>query len=194
MESQMEVALFMSLAIAGGALVQYPVGWLSDRVDRRRILLALAIGGLLTSAAVAASPLQPWFLPAVGLFGASVMPLYAMSLATAADVCEGGEFVTIGTSVLLLNALGAVSAPLLLGPLMTGLSATSLFWGFAVICGCFSVYLAAQLRSPRAIALDQQTPFEVAATETAPVVLELDPRGHLDAQEERQADSAAPQT
>ncbi len=176
METQMDVTVFMSLAIAGGALAQYPVGWLSDRVDRRWVLLMLALCGALASLAVALSTAQPWFLAAVCLFGATVMPLYAMSLATAADVSEGREFVAIGTSVLLLNALGAVAAPLLLGPLMTQFNATALFWSFSAICALFVVYLAVQLRTPRTIALEAQVPFEVAVTETAPVAFEMDPR------------------
>ncbi|GAB5451305.1 MAG: MFS transporter [Halioglobus sp.] len=183
MDSQMGVTVFMSLAIAGGALVQYPIGWLSDRVDRRRILLALTLGTLLASVAVATGALRPWFLPAVGLFGAFAMPLYAMSLATAADVCEGHEFVAIGSTVLLLNALGAVSAPILLGPLMSYFNATALFWGFAATCVVFSVYFVVQMRAPRAVTLAQQTPFEVAATEAAPVGFELDPRTYQPAHE-----------
>jgi MFS family permease len=179
-ETQLDITLFMSIAIAGGAVVQYPVGWLSDRVDRRRVLLLLTLGMLLSSAAVALSTGRPWFLVSIGLFGACAMPLYAISLATAADVSEGDEFVTIGTSVLLLNALGAAFAPLLLGQLMTHLAATALFWSFAVLCTLFAVYLWLQLRTPRAVPVTGQTPFELAANDTAPAAFEMDPRTRSD--------------
>lgn len=175
-QSQMDITLFMSIAIGGGALVQYPIGWLSDRIDRRRVLVMLAAGALLASVAVALLAGQAGFLFAVFLFGACSMPLYAMSLATAADVCDGAEFVTIGTSLLLLNALGAAVAPLLLGQLMTQLHITALFWSFAVISALFGCYLMLQLRSPRAVSITAQTPFEVAATDAAPVAFEMDPR------------------
>jgi MFS family permease len=167
----------MSAAIAGGALLQYPIGWLSDRVDRRKILFLLCFGASVSSAAVALSSLQPWYLLTVFLFGAMVMPLYAMALATAADVSSSDEFVTIGTTVLLLHALGSVSAPLALGPLMGSLGATALFWSFATLCMIFSCYLLLQLREARAVSVAQQTPFEVAASEAAPIGFELDPRG-----------------
>jgi hypothetical protein len=104
------------------------------------------------------------------------MPMYAISLATAADVSDGSEFVTIGTSVLMLNALGAAFAPLLLGPLMSQLQATALFWAFAFICALFSAYLLLQLRTHRAVAVFDQTPFKGAAAESAPVAFEMDPR------------------
>ncbi len=175
-DTQLGVTLFMSAAIAGGAVMQYPIGWLSDRIDRRRVLCLLALGGLLMSAAVASSVGQSWFLVPVALFGACVMPLYAISLATAADVSDPGEFVAIGTTALLINALGAVVAPFLLGPLMSYFAASALFWAFGLVCGFFALYLARQLRSPRDVSVQQQVPFEAAGTDAAPVVFELDPR------------------
>ncbi len=179
-ESQFDITLFMSIAIAGGALVQYPIGWLSDRVDRRRVLVLLAVATLLSSVGVALSAGTPWFLPVVGLFGACAMPLYAIALATAADVAESHEFVTLGTSVLMLNALGAAVAPLFLGPLMTQLGATALFWAFAAICALFGMYLLLQLRAPRDVPVAAQTPFGVAANDAAPVAFEMDPRTQVD--------------
>ncbi|MBT8423010.1 MAG: MFS transporter [Gammaproteobacteria bacterium] len=175
-EDQFDITLFMSIAIAGGALVQYPIGWLSDRVDRRRVLILLAVGCLLSSVAVALSTEQAWFLVTVALFGATAMPLYAISLATAADVAESSEFVTLGTSVLMLNALGAAIAPLFLGQLMSHLAATALFWSFAVLSALFGIYLLTQLRSPRAVSVTEQTPFLVAGNDAAPAAFEMDPR------------------
>lgn len=174
---QSDISWFISAAILGGALLQYPIGMLSDRIDRRRILLLLCLGGVCTSCAVALSTQQSWHLLAVFLFGATVMPIYAISLATAADVAQGNEFVEIGTSVLLLNALGAVSAPLLLGKVMSELGSPALFWSFAALCALFAVYVAIQLRSARDVAVEQQVPFSAAASEVAPASFDLDPRG-----------------
>lgn len=146
-------------------------------------MLLLALGTAASSVAVALVAGQAWFLVAIFLFGASVMPLYAMSLATAADVCEASEFVTIGTSVLLLNALGAAFAPILLGQLMAQFQATALFWAFAGIALVLSGYIAMQLRVPRAVAVSEQTPFEVAAADAAPAAFEMDPRTQEDSAE-----------
>ena len=105
------------------------------------------------------------------------MPLYAISLATAADVSSSEEFVAIGTSVLLLHAIGAVLAPLALGPIMTQFGATALFWASAVLCILFSCLLYGLTRKPRAISVEEQVPFNAAAAEVAPMSFELDPRG-----------------
>ena len=182
-ESQVEITWFMSAAIAGGALFQYPIGLISDRVDRRRVLVLLCIGGAVTATGVAMSTGQPWFLAAVFLFGATVMSIYAISLAAAADVSSSSEFVQIGTSVLLLNALAAMLAPLPLGQLMTVAGPTALFWSFSVLCMGFAIFIALLSRTPRAVPVADQTPFSAAAADSAPVGFELDPRGEAIAEE-----------
>ncbi|TGD70989.1 MFS transporter [Mangrovimicrobium sediminis] len=176
-QGQMAVTAFMTAAIVGGALCQYPIGWLSDRRDRRQILVLLTLCSALSSAAVALGDGQVWFLLAVLLFGAFSMPIYAVSLATAADVSSSDEFVEIGTSVLLLNGLGAIFAPILLGQLMTVWGGSALFWSFTVLCLAFSVLFAVLLRQPRAIEASDQTHFKAVASEVAPASFELDPRG-----------------
>ena len=178
--NQVDITWFMTMGIAGGALLQYPIGWLSDKIDRRHVLILLCAGGALSSAGVALSVFQTWHLITVFLFGAMVMPLYAMALATVADVSSKEEFVTIGTTVLLTNALGAVLAPIALGQLMSALGATSLFWSFAVMCVAIGGYIALQLRDPRTVSIEAQTPFGVAAPDAAPNSFDLDPRAAED--------------
>ncbi|MCB1687466.1 MAG: MFS transporter [Halioglobus sp.] len=176
-ESQSDISWFVSAAIIGGGLLQYPIGLLSDRMDRRKVLLLLCLGGTLSSIAVAASVGQSWHLASVFLFGAMVMPIYAMSLATAADVADVSEFVQIGTTVLMLNALGALLAPLALGQLMNVLGAPALFWSFSAMCLLFMAFMALQLRETRKVTVAEQVPFSAAASEVAPASFDLDPRG-----------------
>tara|TARA_R110002110_G_scaffold205066_7_gene417272 strand:- start:428432 stop:429718 length:1287 start_codon:yes stop_codon:yes gene_type:complete len=176
-DSQLDITYFMTAAIAGGALMQYPIGWISDRVDRRYVMAALCVGGMLSSVAVATSTQQSWHLYTLFLFGGMVMPIYAIALATAADVSTPDEFVEIGTTVLMLNALGAATAPLLLGQLMTLLDATALFWSFSLLCGFFALYVTIQTRDTRAVTVEEQVPFSAAAAEMAPASFDLDPRG-----------------
>lgn len=175
-DSSNYVTWFMSTAIVGGAVLQYPLGWLSDRMDRRFILVFLCLGAAASSVAVAMGTGQPWFLAAVFLFGAMAMPIYAISLATAADVSSSEEFVAIGTSVLLLHSIGAVLAPLGMGQVMGVFGPSSMFWTFALLFLLFSAILYALLRIPRTVTVEEQTPFKAAATEVAPANFELDPR------------------
>ncbi|EAW30228.1 major facilitator family transporter [marine gamma proteobacterium HTCC2143] len=176
-QSTVDITWFMTTAIAGGALLQYPIGWLSDRVDRRFVIIGLCAGGAMSASAVALSTAAWWHLIAVFLFGASVMPIYAISLATAADVCGDCDFVEVGSSILMLNALGSFVAPLIVGPLMSNLSATMLFWSAAALCTVFGLYLAVQLKDSRAVSVEDQATFSAAVPDVAPASFDLDPRG-----------------
>lgn len=175
--SQADVTWFMSAAIAGGALLQYPIGWLSDRIDRRYVLMVLCFAGAASAFGVALTAQHPVFLVVVFLFGATLMPIYALSLATAADVSSSEEFVEIGTSVLLLNALAAAVAPLPLGQVMTRFGPPSLFIAFGIICLLFGALFLVLTRAPRVVSVKEQTPFTAAASDVAPLSFELDPRG-----------------
>ncbi len=181
-----EVTLFITTAIIGGALLQYPIGWVSDRVDRKSVMAGLCVLGAVASVAVAYSTGQSWHLAAVFSFGAMSMPLYAIALAVAADHSSSDEFVTVGTSVLLLNALAAALAPLGLGQLMDRYGASALFSAFAVMLLLGAVYIAVQRRSAPSLAVEAQVPFSAAGPDVAPAAFDLDPRGPESAEGELQ--------
>lgn len=171
-----EVTLFVTTAIVGGALLQYPIGWVSDRFDRKRVMVGLCVLGAAACMAVAYSTGHPWHLAAVFAFGAMTMPLYAIALAVAADHSSSNEFVTVGTSVLLLNALAAALAPLGLGQLMDQFGAPALFLAFAVMLLLGGLYIAVQRRAAPIVAVTEQTRFSAAGPDVAPAAFDLDPR------------------
>ncbi len=171
-----DVTHFITAGIVGGAALQYPIGWLSDRFPRYRVLALLALLGALASAAVALSVGLPWHLWSIFAFGAMTMPLYAVSLAIAADHSKPGEFVQIGTSVLLLNAVAAALAPFLMGYLMDLYDAPALFWTCAGLLLVASVLIAIPRRATPPPEVEEQVPFSAAATEMAPTGFDMDPR------------------
>lgn len=180
LNSVSETTLFMTAAILGGALCQYPFGWLSDRIGRKNVLLLLALLAAVSSAAVALAPISELVLLAIFFFGATTMPIYAMALASAADASLRHEFVEIGSTVLLLNAAGAVLAPLALGQLMQVGAPSWLFFGCAGLAAltAIAVLLARGHRAP----VDDVVPFSAAASEMAPTSFDLDPRAPEDAE------------
>lgn len=180
LDSLSETTLFMSMAILGGALLQYPFGWLSDRLGRQNIMLLLVSLAAISSASVALATTTESLLLAIFFFGATTMPIYSMSLATAADRSLRHEFVEVGTSVLMLNALGAVFAPLALGQLMEIGDPSWLFWGCCGLSLLAAVIVLSQRgRKPP---VDDVVPFSVAAPDMAPTSFDMDPRAPEDAE------------
>jgi MFS family permease len=108
-----DVVTFVSVSIIGGAVIQYPLGYLSDRWDRRRILLTTSIGSMLTALVLATwagdSPLFNFV--AVFIFGSFAMPMYSLSAAHANDRADKSEFVLVNAALMLFYSIGAMVGP-----------------------------------------------------------------------------------
>jgi MFS family permease len=126
-----DIALFASLPILAGAASQIPVGFASDRFDRRKVLLGIAV------LAVAADALFLFYgvagawaaLSLSGLFGATVYAMYPVIVAHANDHADTGSAIQVSGGLLLVFGLGSIIGPSLAGFAMSGFSAQ---WLFAV--------------------------------------------------------------
>jgi MFS family permease len=106
-------ARFIAVVIFGGLVLQFPIGRLSDAVDRRWIILWLGGLGFLGANLWLVHPLTgPWLYVAGFLCGAAAMPMYSVSIAHANDNANG-QFLQIASGMLMANAIGAVVGPLL---------------------------------------------------------------------------------
>jgi MFS family permease len=103
-------AQFMTAAVVAGALVQWPVGRLSDRVDRRRVLLVLLVGAVGTSLALWLVPASGALLLALGaLFGALALPGYSLAAAHGYDKTPASDMVATAATILLASGLGSIA-------------------------------------------------------------------------------------
>ncbi len=115
-----QVGLFMAAVSAGAIISQFPVGILSDYLDRRTIIVALSAVGIVSSAALFAGPaFEPNVLIGVAvLVGASTMPMYSLCLAQAHDLFAPEEMVKAAGAFVTLYAAGSVFGPTVAGALM----------------------------------------------------------------------------
>ena len=159
------VAWFMSAATLAGALSQWPIGRLSDRIDRRLVLLALLIGASLTGIALWLSEASGMTLIAFGLvFGALTLPCYSLAAAHAYDKTPASETVPTAATVLLANALGAVVGPLLASAVMGALEPRALFLFIAATQGVLAVYVFYRTKVQASLTVDEKTDFEMSAS------------------------------
>ena len=137
-----EIGTYMSVAIAGGVVLQWPLGRFSDRIDRR---LALS----LISAFAALAALASLLLPSAGgtvamvvifAFGGMSFTLYPIAVAHLVDYVDRDELLSASSTVLLVNGVGSATGPLLAGALMTLLSPKLLFVWFAVLDAMLAAY------------------------------------------------------
>ena len=113
------VAAFMACGTLGGFLMAWPVGWLSDRLDRRLVIIGAAITATATLfAMMALVPEEPsrWILYlCVAIFGGTIVPTYSVVMAHVNDAVGEGEFVAASGGLLIMQGVGAAVGPLLAG-------------------------------------------------------------------------------
>ena len=108
-----QIGSFLAAFVLGGALAQFPVGWLADKFDRRWVMIALS-GAAIASSAVTVG-LQGFgpaaVLACAFLFGLTTFPIYSVAAAHAHDFAESDERVELSAALMFWFAVGAIAAP-----------------------------------------------------------------------------------
>lgn len=138
------IAVTMSGVQAGSVVLQWPIGWLSDRCDRRLVILGVAatsaVSALLIAAAGAAS--QPVLFALFTLWGSASLSLYAVCVAHANDMAPPGEAVPLASALLLAWAVGAALGPMLATLAMEGFGDRALFVYVGIVAGGLALFAA----------------------------------------------------
>jgi MFS family permease len=118
--STLEVSLFMAAAILAACITQLPVGRISDRVDRRKVVLAACVVAALgaTGAWWVADITRAGFFALVAVYGGMSLTLYSLSLAHVNDQVPAHEMVGASSTLILLNGAGAFIGPIVVAALM----------------------------------------------------------------------------
>ena len=128
-----EISLFVSAIYIAALVLQYPIGWLSDKMDRRILIIAIAgLGGV----GAMLSFLLPGYLPLIVLSGAIVggtsNPLYALLIAYANDYLEKDDMASASGGLLFINGLAAIGGPLIIGLMMDTIG-NNAYWLFLAV-------------------------------------------------------------
>lgn len=171
-------ARFVAAVIVGGLVFQYPTGRLSDRFDRRWLLLFLGVVGIAGALiGLLKMPETGWLYLAGFLCGGAAAPMYSISIAHANDDADG-RFLQIASGMLTANAVGAIFGPVVYG----ALSFTTIDDGFMIILiGTFTlsgIWTLARMKA-HTVQRDHFEPFQLMPKTTLEVVA-MDPRGDSD--------------
>ncbi|TAL90604.1 MAG: MFS transporter [Rhodanobacter sp.] len=151
-----EVGTYMSVAIVGGALLQWPLGRLSDRHDRRIALaLVCAAAGALAIVAPFLAGLRMASLTIIFLYGGTAFAVYPIVVAHLVDHLPPEDLMAASSSVLLLYGVGSALGPLIAGALMSATGPWSLFGWFALVHGAIAVYAGYRYQTFRRTGADE---------------------------------------
>lgn len=178
-----EVASFMSATILAGLLAQWPMGKLSDRIPRSRLLrVNSALLGLLVLT-IALVPLSGWLLLlATFCFGILAFTLYPLATALANQNIEQTERVALSATILLTFGIGATLGPLLASFVMQLLGNSMLYLYMAVCCFILFIRLTqvnySQKMAKKLLAQQHSSDYQLASGDlvSSPLAAALDPR------------------
>lgn len=148
------IAVFMASGTLGGFLMAWPLGWLSDRVDRRLVIIGAAVTAAATMGIMLAfvpDEATRWVLYlCAAAFGGTVIPTYSVVMAHVNDAVGAGEFVAASGGLLIVQGVGAVA-----GPLLAGFAMSAFEQGFAytliaaqILMAVFGVYRLKRRAAP----------------------------------------------
>ena len=174
------VSMFMSVVIFAGAIMQWPMGWLSDKIGRRQVLISVSIGGVISGLFLwKLAPQSLGFMMAGGaLYGMFAMQIFGMAAAHANDYAQPDEFVSISGGLLLIYGVGSVIGPSIAPIVMSRAGPSSMFAYTAVVQGLLAAYGLYRLTQRDAPA-DSADYVPVARPRAALLILRSDPRNLL---------------
>ncbi|MEZ5918317.1 MAG: MFS transporter [Parvularculaceae bacterium] len=169
------IASFMSSVIIGAAVLQWPLGWISDRIDRRLVMIGPAICGVSAAIALARyGGVSPHLLLLLGAtFGAFIIPMFGLTAAHANDHAEPGTAVETNGGLLLLNGCGSVIGATLGAIVMAKFGPAALFEYIAAVYSIFIVFCIIRVLITKPVPEAEKSPFSPVPKNAAPTVFEI---------------------
>ncbi|HNP34875.1 MAG TPA: MFS transporter [Woeseiaceae bacterium] len=172
-------AWYMTSGVIGGAICQWPLGLLSDRLDRRRVLAVTALAAGVVGAAIAlAGARMPEFSLMLlgGLWGGMAFPLYSVAVALTNDHARQDEYVQVSSGLLLLYGIGAVTGPLLAALVMGAWGPRALYVFSGVVHLSLFSYVGVRALQRLPVPAEQRSDFGDALTsaQTASAIYDPD--------------------
>jgi len=108
-----QIALFLASFVLGGAVAQFPVGWLADKFDRRWVMIWLSVAAVATSMGTAffGTGSTTLVFAAAVLFGFTTFPIFSVATAHGIDFARADQIVEVSASFIFLYAIGAIASP-----------------------------------------------------------------------------------
>jgi len=173
-----EIAAFMSAVVLGGAVAQWPLGSISDRMDRRIVIVASAVIALIAALAIQLLSFDDKLIIVLisVVFGAGAFPLNTLSVAHANDFADPSQCVEVSSGLLLVYGIGATIGPLLAAVWQETSSYQTLFFFTAIVHAILIVYVIWRMSQREAAPAEDRAVFSDIAI-AAQTVMPFDPIG-----------------
>jgi MFS family permease len=161
--SVLAISILMGLTTMGGLIIQWPIGLLSDRHDRRTVLLWVLIAISTICLADYALSHSPWAMKSLlllaGFLGGGAATIYPLALAHAFDYVERNQVMAASSGMLLSWAIGATAGPLIASQAMAAGGGWALFLYIAAVSGALAAFARYRMGRRTALPPEAQAKF-----------------------------------
>ncbi|MBM7067519.1 MFS transporter [Actibacterium sp. 188UL27-1] len=180
-----QISIFIAAIYTGGLLLQYPIGWVSDRVDRR--LLILFVSAVSTVAAFGAMVLSSNFttlLIMAFVIGGMTNPLYALLIAYTNDYLEYEDMAAASGGLIFINGLGAIAGPIITGWIMGLIGPQGFFLFLTLLMSAMVLYAGYRMTQRAAPSVSDTGSYAPILASATPVALEVAQEVFIEAAQE----------
>ena len=169
-----QISGFVASFYIGALVIQYPLGWMSDRMDRRLLIMIVSvIGGAAAVVAVIAGGQFIVLLAAAFLVGGMSNPLYSLLIAYTNDFLEYDDMAAASGGMVFISGLGAISGPIITGWIMTVFGPPGFFVFIAALLTALALYAAYRMTQRSATPVEDTSTYAIIGPGSTPVAVEF---------------------
>lgn len=169
-----QISILISTIYLGSLIMQYPIGWLSDRIDRRKLIVIVALmGGAGASLILLIGHTYPLLIVACFIVGGSANPLYSLLVSYTNDYLEVDQMASASGGMLFVNGLGAMGGAIIVGYMMNWFGPPGFFLFIMVLLLAIAAYALYRMTQRQSISVDDQSPYIPLSSRSSPVIRQV---------------------
>ena len=168
-----DISLFVAAIYFGGMILQYPIGWVSDRMDRRVLIFIVCSIGTFFSFAANLSDNFIWLLIVAFIIGGVSNPLYSLYIAYTNDYLGHDDMASASGGLIFLTGIGAIFGPSIVGWLLDAYGAASYFWFIGTVMAIMGSYALYRMTQTSSTAVEDTSTYAPVTPTSTPIAMEL---------------------
>lgn len=169
LDNNIPVSILVGTTIAGGFILQWPIGKLSDMLDRTKIITLLSLITIIICLILAIIPLQNILIYIMAFFlGGFCFTLYPVCIAQVCDHLDNSNIINVTSTLLFTYGLGAIAGPPIVAFTIKIFSSTFIFYYIALVSFVLFAFSLYSLKTVKPVAASDQVDF-VAVSRVSPI-------------------------
>lgn len=168
-----DISLFVAAIYFGGMILQYPIGWISDRMDRRVLIFIVCTLGAIFSFSANLSDNFLWLLIVAFVIGGVSNPLYSLYIAYTNDYLDHDDMASASGGLIFLTGVGAIFGPSIVGWLLNTYGAESYFLFVGVIMTIMAGYALYRMTQTSSMSVEDRSTYAPVTPASTPIAMEI---------------------